>query len=143
MLWKLKVNYSDHKIPTLVLILNQITPLQFSRYEKGKSRQIKLHTSMARIRLTPSSDIGHNVFLTSPNYSFYSVNWTKQSIHTSHTFSFTVIHIYLLHSLYYIIRILAINSAKLVLPSNKQNKLHGLSPRANYTDRATAACRRS
>jgi hypothetical protein len=24
-----------------------------------------------------------------------------------------------------------------------QNKLHGLSPRANYTDRATAACRRS
>jgi hypothetical protein len=28
--------------------------------------------------------------------------------------------------------------------TNKQtNKLHGLSPRANYTDRATAACRRS
>jgi hypothetical protein len=26
---------------------------------------------------------------------------------------------------------------------NKQNKLHGLSPRANYTDRATAACRRA
>jgi hypothetical protein len=25
----------------------------------------------------------------------------------------------------------------------KQNKLHGLSPRANYTDRATAASRRS
>jgi hypothetical protein len=25
----------------------------------------------------------------------------------------------------------------------KQNKLHGLSPRANYTDLATAACRRS
>jgi hypothetical protein len=25
----------------------------------------------------------------------------------------------------------------------KQNKLRGLSPRANYTDRATAACRRS
>jgi hypothetical protein len=25
----------------------------------------------------------------------------------------------------------------------KRNKLHGLSPRANYTDRATAACRRS
>jgi hypothetical protein len=24
-----------------------------------------------------------------------------------------------------------------------KNKLHGLSPRANYTDRATAACRRS
>jgi hypothetical protein len=28
--------------------------------------------------------------------------------------------------------------------TNKQtNKLHGLSPRANYTDRATATCRRS
>jgi hypothetical protein len=29
--------------------------------------------------------------------------------------------------------------------TNKQtkNKLHGLSPRANHTDRATAACRRS
>jgi hypothetical protein len=26
---------------------------------------------------------------------------------------------------------------------NKKKKLHGLSPRANYTDRATAACRRS
>jgi hypothetical protein len=25
----------------------------------------------------------------------------------------------------------------------KKNKLHGLSPRANYTDRATVACRRS
>jgi hypothetical protein len=38
---------------------------------------------------------------------------------------------------------------KVVLMSNrltskqKKNKLHGLSPRANYTDRATAACRRS
>jgi hypothetical protein len=31
-----------------------------------------------------------------------------------------------------------------VLSTNKQtNKLHGLSSRANYTDRATAACRRS
>jgi hypothetical protein len=29
------------------------------------------------------------------------------------------------------------------LNNNKQKKLHGLSPRANYTDRATAACRRS
>jgi hypothetical protein len=30
------------------------------------------------------------------------------------------------------------------LYKNKQtNKLHGLSPRANYTDRATASCRRS
>jgi hypothetical protein len=28
-------------------------------------------------------------------------------------------------------------------PSIKKPKLHGLSPRANYTDRATAACRRS
>jgi hypothetical protein len=27
--------------------------------------------------------------------------------------------------------------------SKKKKKLHGLSPRANYTDRATAACRRS
>jgi hypothetical protein len=27
--------------------------------------------------------------------------------------------------------------------TNKNNKLHGLSPRANYTDRATAASRRS
>jgi hypothetical protein len=27
--------------------------------------------------------------------------------------------------------------------SNKQNKLRGVSPRANYTDRATGACRRS
>jgi hypothetical protein len=27
--------------------------------------------------------------------------------------------------------------------TNKTNKLRGLSPRANYTDRATAACRRS
>jgi hypothetical protein len=26
---------------------------------------------------------------------------------------------------------------------HNKNKLHGLSPRANYTDRATAACRRS
>jgi hypothetical protein len=26
--------------------------------------------------------------------------------------------------------------------SSKTKKLHGLSPRANYTDRATAACRR-
>jgi hypothetical protein len=26
---------------------------------------------------------------------------------------------------------------------NSKKKLHGLSPRANYTDRATAACRRS
>jgi hypothetical protein len=29
------------------------------------------------------------------------------------------------------------------LLQNKKNKLHGLSSRANYTDRATAACRRS
>jgi hypothetical protein len=28
-------------------------------------------------------------------------------------------------------------------PLQKKNKLHGLSPRANYTDRATAVCRRS
>jgi hypothetical protein len=32
-----------------------------------------------------------------------------------------------------------------ILLSNKQttNKLHGLSPRAKYTDRVTAACRRN
>jgi hypothetical protein len=30
-----------------------------------------------------------------------------------------------------------------ITATKKQNKLHGLSPRANYTDRATAACRRS
>jgi hypothetical protein len=28
-------------------------------------------------------------------------------------------------------------------PENMYNKLRGLSPQANYTDRATAACRRS
>jgi hypothetical protein len=27
--------------------------------------------------------------------------------------------------------------------TTNKNKLHGLSPKANYTDRATAACRRS
>jgi hypothetical protein len=30
-----------------------------------------------------------------------------------------------------------------VVSIHQTNKLHGLSPRANYTDRATAACRRS
>jgi hypothetical protein len=30
-----------------------------------------------------------------------------------------------------------------IFPNNNKNKLHGLSLRANYTDRATAACRRS
>jgi hypothetical protein len=29
------------------------------------------------------------------------------------------------------------------LKQQNKNKLHGLSPQANYTDRATAACRRS
>jgi hypothetical protein len=29
------------------------------------------------------------------------------------------------------------------IPGTKKTKLHGLNPRANYTDRATAACRRS
>jgi hypothetical protein len=32
---------------------------------------------------------------------------------------------------------------KCFLQQTKTNKLHGLSPRANYTDRATAACQRS
>jgi hypothetical protein len=31
----------------------------------------------------------------------------------------------------------------IVLKPKTNNKLHGLSPRANYTHRATAACRRS
>jgi hypothetical protein len=30
-----------------------------------------------------------------------------------------------------------------LLKKKQTNKLHGLSPRTNYTDRATAACRRS
>jgi hypothetical protein len=30
-----------------------------------------------------------------------------------------------------------------ILPSRNKTKLHGLSPQANYTNRATAACRRS
>jgi hypothetical protein len=41
-----------------------------------------------------------------------------------------------------------VQSLRMLATTNKQtnkqtNKLHGLSPRANYTDRATAACRRS
>jgi hypothetical protein len=35
------------------------------------------------------------------------------------------------------------NLSSRVLSKNVKKKLHGLSPRANYTDRATAACRRS
>jgi hypothetical protein len=31
----------------------------------------------------------------------------------------------------------------LKIKTTRKTKLHGLSPRANYTDRATAACRRS
>jgi hypothetical protein len=34
-------------------------------------------------------------------------------------------------------------AAKEQIAFPKTPKLHGLSPRANYTDRATAACRRS
>jgi hypothetical protein len=30
-----------------------------------------------------------------------------------------------------------------LIVTSKKTKLHGLSPQANYTDRATAACRRS
>jgi hypothetical protein len=33
--------------------------------------------------------------------------------------------------------------SKSLSSTTKKNKLHGLSPRANNTDRATAACRRS
>jgi hypothetical protein len=35
------------------------------------------------------------------------------------------------------------NTTKLCHDKYKKNKLHGLSPRANYTDRATAPCRQS
>jgi hypothetical protein len=33
------------------------------------------------------------------------------------------------------------NAGKTRTPTKKKTKLHGLSPRANYSDRATAACR--
>jgi hypothetical protein len=36
-----------------------------------------------------------------------------------------------------------LNELKLYENMATKKKLHGLSPRANYTDRATAACRRS
>jgi hypothetical protein len=36
-----------------------------------------------------------------------------------------------------------VGTCRLSLQQKKTNKLHGLSPRANYTDRATAACWRS
>jgi hypothetical protein len=36
----------------------------------------------------------------------------------------------------------ALNDTFLEMKAMQKNKLHGLSPRANYTDRATAACRR-
>jgi hypothetical protein len=39
-------------------------------------------------------------------------------------------------------RLLSTN-VKIRMYKNKTNKLHGLIPRANYTDRATAACQRS
>jgi hypothetical protein len=58
--------------------------------------------------------------------------------------------------LLYLIRIQVRKEGKQLKPSSsckitkkygniktKKTKLHGLSPRANYTDRATAACRRS
>jgi hypothetical protein len=35
------------------------------------------------------------------------------------------------------------NNRDSYIKSKNKNKLHGLSPRANYTDRATVACRRS
>jgi hypothetical protein len=40
----------------------------------------------------------------------------------------------------------SLSSASIIntdLQKQKKNKLRGLSPRANYTDRTTAACRRS
>jgi len=36
-----------------------------------------------------------------------------------------------------------IEEAEQLLPKKQTNKLRGLSPHANYTDRAAAACRRS
>jgi hypothetical protein len=44
---------------------------------------------------------------------------------------------------YFIDRLLNIKPNYYVTFDVKKSKLHGLSPRANYTDRATAACRRS
>jgi putative ribosome biogenesis GTPase RsgA len=35
------------------------------------------------------------------------------------------------------------NMTIILMYKTKKTKLHGLSPRANYADRATAACRRS
>jgi hypothetical protein len=40
-------------------------------------------------------------------------------------------------------RLLCDVTPDIIIIIQKQNKLHGLSPRANYTDRATAACRRN
>jgi hypothetical protein len=48
-----------------------------------------------------------------------------------------VLHLVLYFNILYIPDILVL------LPWNKKTKLHGLSPQAKYTDRATAACRRS
>jgi hypothetical protein len=46
--------------------------------------------------------------------------------------------------LQYAMLLVTINTATPLYNLKKlKKKLHGLSPRANYTDRATAACRRS
>jgi hypothetical protein len=45
-------------------------------------------------------------------------------------------------SLHYIDQPVIVATNK-ITTTKQTNKLHGLSPRANYTDRATAACRRS
>jgi hypothetical protein len=37
----------------------------------------------------------------------------------------------------------SLQNRKFPVVKQQTNKLHGLSPRANYTDRATAACRRN
>jgi hypothetical protein len=47
-----------------------------------------------------------------------------------------------LHSVIYRKIVLFIDIAMRTSNLKKKKNLHGLSPRANYTDRATAACRR-
>jgi hypothetical protein len=49
------------------------------------------------------------------------------------------INLYMAISLHFIIH----NHSHILIKKKKKKKLHGLSPRANYTDRATAASRRS
>jgi hypothetical protein len=64
----------------------------------------------------------------------------------AHHFFATTSHVFSILSLMCALCVIFTASGKIVLQTNKQNrtnKLHGLSPRANYTDRATADCRRN